>query len=69
MQTMYDCPFKPCGCQCELEIELMVQSEALEEASEAFHRMEALALEKTQRVALLERILRNYGIQISESDD
>lgn len=66
---MPDCPFRSSDFPCEIEIELMVQNEAVEEATEAFRQMQKELRSSLQRIELLENTLCDHGIPIPDLDD
>lgn len=63
---MPDCPFNPSVEPCEIEIQLMVQNAAVEEANEVFHKMQQEIHEYVRKVEILKSILQGNGIPIPE---
>lgn len=66
---MPDCPFRSSAFPCEIELELIVQNEAVEEATEAFHEMQKERHSCLKRIELLETILCDHGIPIPDLED
>lgn len=66
---MPDCPFRSSDFPCEIELELMVQNEAVEEATAAFREMQKELCSNLQRIKLLETILCDHGIPIPDLED
>ncbi len=65
---MSKCPYNPSTNPCEMEVQLMVQNVAEEEATEIFHEMQAEIHSLLQRIELLENTLQSNGIPIPELD-
>ncbi len=66
---MPDCPFRSSDFPCEIELELMVQNKAVEEATAAFYEMQKERHSCLKRIELLENILCDHGIPIPDLGD
>lgn len=65
---MLKCPYNPSTNPCEIEVQLMVQNVAEEEATELFHEMQTEIHSLLQRIELLENTLKGNGIPIPGLD-